>query len=262
MLEDRAALLAASRAFFAKRGVLEVDVPALSPYGSVDPHIDLIEVRSMGRRGFLHSSPEYGMKRLLAAGIGDIYQLSHVFRDLESGERHNLEFTMVEWYRLGFTLEQMIEETLDFVRLFVGGDRSFEKITFKEAFGGDYPEDREVRDRLFALEIEPHLLSTVVTDFPPDQAALAQIEGGVAKRFEVFYAGMELANGYLELTDAAEWRARLDNANQERRALGKAPYPIDPHLRDISACSGVAVGFDRLMMLRHGVQDIHEILPC
>ncbi len=118
ILRDRAAQLAKARAFFAQRGVLEVDVPILSPFGSIDPYIDLVEAHCRNQPVFLHSSPEYGMKRLLAEGLGDIYQMSHVFRDHESGERHTAEFMMVEWYRLGLDFQQMIQETVDFIRLF------------------------------------------------------------------------------------------------------------------------------------------------
>ncbi len=271
ILQDRAHMFAKARAFFAERDVLEVDVPCLSTSASVDAHIDLIEARCLGKPAFLHSSPEYGMKRLLAEGIGDIYQISHVFRSDEKGERHNPEFTMVEWYRIGFTFEQLIEETIAFFRLFVDTPGDFETLTYRDAFlhyVGRFPESQEERDELFAFEIEPQLEKTIIFGFPPEQAALSRIgSNGLAKRFELFYRGVELANGYDELTDPAVQRKRLNEENQARISLGKKAYPIDEHFlealeKGIPDCCGVAVGFDRLMMLRHEAEKLEEVLPC
>ena len=271
-LKDRAAKLATARAFFAKRGVMEVDVPILSRSASVDIHIDLVNVVCCGKLAFLHSSPEYGMKRLLAEGIGDIYQISHVFRDGEQGERHTVEFTMAEWYRIGFSLQDMMDETLEFIRLFL--DRlppTHETFSYRDLFMhyvGKYPSSVEERDTVYAFEVEPHLgkeVLTVVKGFPPEQAALAGIgPDGLAERFEVYYQGIELANGYHELIDHHEQRKRLNEANEERRKLGKQVLPIDEELiqalaQGIPDCCGVAVGFDRLMMLRHQVEEIREI---
>lgn len=266
ILRDRAAQLAKARAFFAQRGVLEVDVPILSPFGSIDPYIDLVEARCRNQPVFLHSSPEYGMKRLLAEGLGDIYQMSHVFRDHENGERHTAEFMMVEWYRLGLDFQQMIQETVDFIRLFLDVPLSFEQVSYKNLFES-YPASIEERDEIFGFKIEPllgeHAL-TVVLDFPPEQAALSQIgANGMAQRFEIFSKGIELANGYLELIEGEEQKKRLLMANQKRIELGKSSYPIDNHFLEafdqgIPECCGVAVGFDRLMMLRLQMEDIHE----
>lgn len=269
ILKDRAHMLATARAFFAEKGILEVDLPALSKRASVDAHIDLIEATCLGERAYLHSSPEYGMKRLLSEGIGDIYQISHVFRNDERGERHNPEFTLVEWYRCGFTFKEMIEETLAFCSLFLSNDAPFEYVNYKEAFlhhVGKYPSTQEERDPLFALEIEPHLKRTVLTGFPPEQAVLARVEGDEALRFEIFYEGVELANGYHELTNPHELRARFEEENQLRISLGKEAYPIDYLFLEalesgFPDCCGVAVGFDRLMMLRHQVSEIDAILP-
>ncbi|MCH9627410.1 MAG: Elongation factor P--(R)-beta-lysine ligase [Chlamydiales bacterium] len=268
-LRERAALLAAARAFFAEKNVMEVDVPILSRHTSVDAHIDLIEATCLGKKAFLHSSPEYGMKRLLADGSGDIYQISHVFRNDERGERHNPEFTMVEWYRCGFTLQEMIAETVAFVQLFLPDAVSFETLTYRQAFDhyvGHFPDDLEERDRLFAFEIEPHLQNTILYGFPSEQAALAQLdEEGMAERFELFYQGVELANGYHELTDPVEQEKRLEEANAARIKMGKLCYPVDQRFLEalksgIPDCCGVAVGFDRLMMLRGEAHSLADVL--
>ncbi|MEZ5315523.1 MAG: amino acid--tRNA ligase-related protein [Chlamydiales bacterium] len=269
LLRDRSVMLSHTRTFFAEREVIEVDVPILSRYGSVDPHIELIEAICLGERVFLHSSPEYGMKRLLSEGIGDIYQISHVFRNEEKGAYHTPEFTMIEWYRCGFLFEQMVEETLAFIHLFFSKKPIFTYFSYRELFLhylGYYPESQKDRDRLLAFEIEPHLDATVITDFPPEEAALSEIQNGIALRFEVFYKGLELANGYYELRDQEEQRKRLEHNNQERLSLGKKIYPIDPLFlealgRGLPQCCGVAVGFDRLMMLRHDIDTIDQILP-
>ena len=272
ILQDRAAMLSLARQFFSMRKVMEVDVPILSRAASIDTHIDLIEALCCGKTAYLHSSPEYGMKRLLAEGIGDIYQISHVFRDHELGTRHTPEFTMVEWYRLQFTFQQMIEETLEFIRLFLEEvPQDFETFSYHEAFMrfvGKYPASLEERDALYAFEIEPHFGQnrlTVVTDFPPEQAALAQLgPNGFAERFEVYYRGMELANGYHELIDPREQRLRLLKANLERVQLGKKRLPVDEEFisaleKGLPDCCGVAVGFDRLMMLRHQIDEIQAM---
>jgi len=241
----------------------------------IDTHIDLISATCCGCQGYLHSSPEYGMKRLLSEEMGDIYQLSHVFRDGELGERHHPEFTMVEWYRMGVSFEAMIQETLDFVRLFLAVTTS-EEFTYREifeAFTGHSPEEIEDHDAALAFTIEPQLGKeklTVIKDFPPEKAALAKTRWNgkefVAERFEIYYQGIELANGYHELTDPMEQRRRLEASNAERQRLGKSQYPLDEQFlksleKGIGDCCGVAVGFDRLMMIRHQVKDIREVLP-
>lgn len=299
-LRDRALMLAAAREFFRERGVCEVDCPALSASASVDAHIDLFPAIYQGQaRHYLHSSPEFGMKRLLAEGMGDIYQLSHVFRDGEWTTRHNPEFTLVEWYRVGMPFEELIEETLDFARLFLGPLPSMTisyRDAIKEFAGIDYvhatskqlwhflrerviethltensPKD-DLLNVILALFVEPNLGRDglcALTEYPASQAALAKTreqDGAmVAERFEVYRLGSELANGYHELTDAIEQRARFIEANQLRLALGKAELPIDENFlnalqRGLPDCCGVAVGFDRLMVLRQGVQDIRDVL--
>lgn len=301
VLKERATMLAKARAFFDQRNVFEVDCPLLSPSASVDAHINLISALYEGKeKRFLHSSPEYGMKRLLAEGSGDIFQLSHVFRDGEYGWKHNPEFTLVEWYRVGMAFPNIIEETLDFIRLFLGNLPST-ILSYRECFQRYLNLDpftasdaalrsrlaskpirpasleQESRDGLLnyllALEIEPLLginELTVIRDYPSSQAALAKTidrdEIRVAERFEVYFKGYELANGYHELANACEQRLRLDEANQARRQMGKEVLPLDYLFlaaleKGLPDCCGVAVGFDRLMMLRLQKERIAEVLP-
>ncbi len=300
-LYDRAAMLRATRDFFEQRKIIEVDCPILSARAAVDTHIDLIPALYQSKEThYLHSSPEYGMKRLIAEGIGNIYQLSHVFRDGEWSQKHNPEFTMAEWYRLDFSLEQMIEETIQFIRLFLG-DLSYQIVSYREVFlqktGIDYikADEQELfsyirnhhlpfypsileegKDALLNLilgsQVEPQLGQgnlSVLAYYPASQAALARKRWHgteqVAERFEVYYQGIELANGYHELTDAYEQRQRFQEANAARLALGKEVLPIDEYFlealeKGLPDCSGVAVGFDRLMMLRQGQTDIADVL--
>lgn len=301
-LRDRAHQLKLARQFFDQRGVIEVDCPAISPRASVDAHIDLISaLYNHNEKRYLHSSPEFGMKRLISEGIGDIFQLSHVYRDGEYGVKHNPEFMMAEWYRMGFSLEQLIDETVEFIRLFIG-DLSYSILTYREAFkkftGLDYVNLSDAQlmkyiessgisyypnvlnegkdallNLILAAKIEPHLGQEEICVFayyPSSQAALAkkrvQDDEEVAERFEVYYKGIELANGYHELTDPIEQRKRFIEANEMRIALGKEPLPIDDLFlkaleKGLPDCSGVAVGFDRLMMLRQKQDRLADVIP-
>ncbi len=302
ILKDRATLLGKARAFFAERGILEVDCPALSHASPIDLHIDVMTVAAnQSETGYLHTSPEYGMKRLLSLGLGDIYQISHVFRAGEFGPLHNPEFTMVEWYRLRRTLIQLIEETIELIRLFLGNmPTSYlryrdalvhyagidytnvscsELLAFAEKHALGLPNDADTWDKdtllqlLVSFLVEPHLGKgqlDVFYDFPSTQAALARTkeldDEHVAMRFEVYYKGIELANGYHELTDPVEQRKRLDLAVQARIAAGKDPLKIDEHFLEaleagMPDCCGVAVGFDRLMLLRHNKDTLCDVLP-
>lgn len=301
ILKDRAYMLKQARFFFDDRGIIEVDCPLLSPSASVDAHIDLIPVHPVGETRYLHSSPEYGMKRLLAEGIQDIYQLSHVFRNGESGAKHNPEFMMAEWYRIGISFHQMIEETLNFIRLFLG-DLKAESISYRQLFLNRLNIDPatittiellrylkenniELYDQieldgkdgmlniLMGTKIEPQLGQnrlTALTYYPASQAALARTlnQDGmlVAERFEIYYNGVELANGYHELADANEQQKRLEEANEQRLKMKKDPLPIDTNFlaalkTGLPDCCGVAVGFDRLMMLRHQQKQIANVIP-
>lgn len=301
ILRDRADMFAKARAFFAKLSVCEVDCPILSPFAPVDAHIDLISAQPNGEIRYLHSSPEYGMKRLLSEGSGDIYQISHVFRNEESSVKHNPEFTMAEWYRLGISFEEMIEETVNFIRLFLG-ELPYEIISYREAFqkfvGIDYLHAsiddlvlhlqkkgvdiyssaiQEGKDAILNIAlgvlVEPHLGQdklSVLAYYPSSQAALAQTywreDEKASERFEVYYQGIELANGYHELADSTEQRLRFEESNKDRVRLGKNTLPIDENFlkaleKGLPDCCGVAVGFDRLMMLRHGIKDIADVIP-
>jgi lysyl-tRNA synthetase class 2 len=300
-LQDRAFMFKAARHFFDQQGIIEVDCPILSPQASVDTHIDLVKAFYRGKeKCYLHSSPEFGMKRLLAEGIGDIYQLSHVFRDGEWSAKHNPEFTMAEWYRLGFSLDQMIEDTVQFIRLFLG-ELPYHIVSYREIFlqktGINYvtASEQELfsyiqnqnipfypsileegRDALLNLILGSQIESQlgqgklcVLAYYPASQAALARKhwhgQEQVAERFEIYYQGVELANGYHELTDAHEQRLRFHEANASRLALGKEALPIDENFlqaleKGLPDCCGVAVGFDRLMMLRQKQTDIADVL--
>lgn len=301
-LKTRALLLRKARDFFFDRNILEVDCPIITKYASIDTHIDLMPVTFLGNETrYLHSSPEYGMKRLLSLEIGDIYQLSHVFRDEGFGKKHNPEFMMAEWYRTHMNFDEIIKETIDFIKLFLG-DLPSSTLSYRDAFkkyaGIDYL-TATVDDLFNYLEenkIEAYpaikeegkdallnlILGTVIEKelgkneilalihYPESQASLARtVKIGdeiVAKRFEIYYQGIELANGYHELIQNEEQEKRFVEANVERIKLNKKPYPIDRHLLDalkkgIPDCSGVAVGFDRLMMLHMQAENIEEVIP-
>lgn len=300
ILRDRSHMLAESRKFFHSRNILEVDCPSITQAASIDAHIDLMTLNQLTGLRFLHTSPEYAMKRLISEGIGDIYQLGHVFRDGEQSRKHNPEFTMAEWYRLGFSFDEMIEETISFIRLFVG-ELSFHMISYRDLFikyvhidylhateeelyqclieNGIIPYDEiksEGKEALLNLIlgslIEPLLGKEelcVLAYYPASQSALARTslrgEELVAERFEVYYKGLELANGYHELVNSVEQRRRLVESNEHRERLGKVKLPIDNQfLKALEIgfpdCCGVAVGFDRLMMLRHQ-QEISGVIP-
>ena len=302
LLRDRAAMLAKARSYFQEKDVLEVDCPCISASASVDAHIDLMPVTySSSQTRYLHSSPEYGMKRLLAHGIGDIFQLSHVFRDGEFGTKHNPEFTMAEWYRLGISFPEIIQDTMSFIRLFLG-DLPDTTISYRNALmqyaGLDYLYikeeellhyikkqgiapykniENEGKDALLNLIlgyiVEPKLGENglcALIHYPASQSALAQTtwvdDEHVAERFEIYYKGLELANGYHELCDADEQKVRLIAANAQRASLDKNTLPIDQNFlnalnKGLPDCCGVAVGFDRLMMLRHNKTNIADVLP-
>lgn len=303
ILRDRAHMLQTVRAFFDEKQVLEVDCPALSQAAPIDQYIDVMQViPKKGEVSYLHTSAEYGMKRLLVAGMPDIYQLSHVFRKEEMSPLHQPEFMMAEWYRIGFSFEEMIEETLEFIRLFVG-PLPKTVLTYRELFSYflqidsekatlsdllhcasihhlHLPESATTWDKETLLQlllgtlIEPKLGKDalfVLTHYPASQAALAKTstlldKTQVAHRFEIYYQGIELANGYEELTDAFELRKRFEKANEERKKAGKEALKMDEEFlkaleKGLPNCCGVAVGFDRLMLLRHKVKDLKDILP-
>lgn len=294
------------RAFFSARDVLEVETPALSHAATTDPNLANFATPYHGPAPgtlWLHTSPEFPMKRLLAAGAGSIYQIGKVFRDGEAGRLHNPEFTMVEWYRLGFDHHALMDETLALVTEALDGRRMFaspEKLSYREAFelhAGLDPHRADVaalataikrhgietgsnlarepvdvlRDLLLTHVVEPQLgrgRLTALYDYPASQAALARIRPGdppVAERFEVYLDGIELANGFHELGDAAEQRARFERDLVRRKEQGLPAVPMDERLlaaleAGLPDCAGVALGFDRLAMLAAGAKSIQDVL--
>lgn len=307
LLVQRAALLARTRAFFASRSVLEVDTPVLVNAAVTDVHIHSarvqLEQRSPGY--FLHTSPEYAMKRLLAAGVGDIYQICHVVRAGEHGRLHNPEFTLIEWYRVGFSLESLMDEVEALVRELLGAaleGRTAERLSYCDAFRralrldpltagledlarltrtlGYRPQheaaaatiDRDEQlELLMGALVGPALgrgTLTFVHRYPASQAALAQLDphdSRLALRFELYCEGVELANGFQELASAIEQRARFEHDLRERSRRGLPQPQMDERLlaalaAGLPACAGVALGFDRLVMLATGAPRIDEVL--
>jgi lysyl-tRNA synthetase class 2 len=296
----RAELLGRARAFFAARGVLEVDTPALSQAATTDPHIASLatDVRGAGRR-FLHSSPEFAMKRLLAAGAGDIYQVCKVFRDGERGRVHNVEFTLIEWYRVGMDHQALMSEVTELLRVLLGAGRvdPAQRLRFADALerhagldpftadaegcarclerhGIAVPVEREreaLLDLITGEIVGPRLGhggASFVYDYPAGRAALARVraaEPPVAERFECYLAGLELANGFNELGDAREQRRRFERDLAERARLGRPHVPIDERMlaalaSGLPSCAGVALGFDRVVMLAAGAHRIDEVI--
>lgn len=301
-LQSRARLLAYVRDFFARRGVLEVETPVLGRSGVTDPNLESIaaSVCAAGLSGgWLQTSPEYHMKRLLAAGSGPIYQVARVFRNGESGPRHNPEFSMLEWYRPGFTDQELMQEVADLVCGWLECEAPL-TMTYREVmqrWAGIDPftaADAELRqecrrwlqpeqlagldrngclDLLMSFAVEPHLgqeRPLFVTAYPASQAALARVSGdehgcAVAHRFELYIRGLELCNGFWELTDPVEQRRRFEADNRVRRAAGLPEMELDEAFlaaleQGLPECAGVALGLDRLLMLRLGSRDIREVL--
>ncbi|MET7140241.1 EF-P lysine aminoacylase EpmA [Xanthomonas sp. PPL139] len=303
-LQLRARLNAAIRAFFAARGVLEVETPMLSAAGNTEPNIDSFQTRFSGHVDagpalrWLRTSPEYPLKRLLAAGIGDCYELGRVFRNGEAGGRHNPEFTMLEWYRIGWDHRQLIEETVELVRTalaLVGRSATLQVLSYRALFLQGLELDpfaaplealqqplRDIRidaeglgrddwlDLLMTHRLQPAFPAdrlTVVHDWPASQCALARVRAGeppVAERFELYLGGYELANGYHELNDAAEQRRRFLRDHALRQARGAVLPPLDERLLQalpsLPDCAGVAVGVDRLLMAMRGTAQIGDVL--
>ncbi len=304
-LRLRARLYAAFRAFFAERGVLEVETPVLSRAGNTEPNIASFALEFSGRTDgaprtrWLRTSPEFALKRMLAAGVGDCYELGRVFRDGEAGGRHNPEFTMLEWYRVGWDHLRLLGETVELVRAalaIVGRDATPVVVSFRELYRqrlGIDPlrDDIDVlRDALGDVRIDPEgltrddwldLLMThrlqpgfapdqllAVHDWPASQAALARIRADdppVAERFELYLGPLELANGYHELRDAAEQRARFERDQALRRVRGQPVPPLDEALlaaleHGLPSCAGVALGVDRLLMGLLGTDRIADVL--
>jgi elongation factor P--(R)-beta-lysine ligase len=307
-LRLRAEMLRRLREFFDSRGFLEVETPILSADTVVDRHLDPLSVDVSplpggegiaARRMWLQTSPEFAMKRMLAAGAGRIYQVARVFRQEEIGPLHNPEFTLVEWYQPGEGMDEGTQLTSDLCNAMLERGPA-ERISYGEAFerylgvdphaadgraladvarrlGIEAPASLAAEDRdgwldlLMVERVQPHLgveRPTLLYDYPASQAALARVRPGnplVAERFELFVAGIELANGYHELLDPAELRARNARVNAQRRADGKAALPEESRLlaameAGLPSAVGVALGFDRLVMLVAGAESIREVI--
>jgi lysyl-tRNA synthetase class 2 len=302
MLRLRAKILANIRAFFAEREVLEVETPLLASAPVTDLHLHALSCRyrgpgaDKGRDLYFQTSPEFAMKRLLAAGSGPIYQICRAVRDGEAGRRHNPEFTILEWYRPGWDHHRLMDEVDELLAATLGS-RSSERLPYAEAYiryaGVDPHRDADatLRDLVKGLGvssaddltrndlldlvlthiIEPklgHCQPTFIHDYPASQAALARVRDGdppLAERFEAFAEGVELANGYHELVDAVEQRRRFEADIEKRKSQGVPAVPIDERLlaaleHGLPGCAGVALGVDRLVMLFSGTRNIADVL--
>ncbi|MDW7710593.1 MAG: EF-P lysine aminoacylase EpmA [Deferrisomatales bacterium] len=275
-LELRARILQGIRAFFAGRGFLEVETPHRIPANAPEPHIDAVPSGDW----YLHTSPELAMKRLLGAGCPRIFQVCRCWREGERGKRHLPEFTMLEWYRAGEDYRALMEDCeglLPALGFSDGGERPWSRVTVTEAFGrwaGTTPEEAleaGTFDELVALRVEPGLagLGTPVflVDYPSACASLARRKPGrpgLAERFELYAGGLELANGFSELTDPVEQRTRFEADRESRREAGRDPYPMpEPFLRGLARVppsAGIALGVDRLVMLLVGADTIDEVV--
>jgi lysyl-tRNA synthetase class 2 len=303
-LQLRARLYALIRAYFAERHVLEVETPILSAAGNTDPNIESFSTRFSGhvdagaRERWLRTSPEFPLKRLLAAGVGDCYELGRVFRNGEAGGRHNPEFTMLEWYRVGWDHRRLMQETIALIDAALAmAERRAEVVVtsyrqlFLDGLGIDpmHASIDELRAPLAEYNIGPdglgrddwldllitHKLQpafprdriTVIHDYPASQCALAKIRPGeppLAERFELYLGCYELANGYHELNDAAEQRERFERDNVVRRERGLREIPLDENLLGIldamPDCAGVALGVERLLMCLADTDAIADVL--
>lgn len=298
----RAKIIKEIRQFFNERGLLEVETPVLSEFGVTDVHLSTFNTQFISPLGeqsktlWLATSPEYHMKRLLAAGSGPIFQISKVFRNEEAGLRHNPEFTMLEWYRPYFDMYRLIDEVDDLLQQILDCPPA-EKLSYQFAFQQYVGLDPLLAERselvvkakqynladcddddrdtllqfLFSTVVEPQIGQdhpVAIYHFPSTQAALAQVSSEdqrVAERFEFYYQGIELANGFHELTDAREQQHRFEQDNRQREKMGLEVQKIDERLlaalhAGLPNTSGVALGVDRLIMLALNAQDIREVI--
>lgn len=299
-LKERARILKKIRAFFDIREITEVETPLLSEFSITDPAIEAMSVRyfcaAKQHTGFLQSSPEFAMKRLLAAGMGDCYQISHVFRSDETGRLHNPEFTLLEWYRLGFDDKKLMTEIDIFLQTILKTDPA-EKISYQSLFekhlkldplDSNYKMVKSCAEKytsivsdlatkeaylqlLFCEIIEPKIGTKVpcfVTDFPAEQASLARINAEdkrVSCRFELYFKGIELGNGFYELNNANEQYERFLQDNYNRKKSGQSEISIDKRFIEaleagLPDCAGVAIGIDRLILLACDLKSIDEVM--
>lgn len=310
MAQQRAKFIGDIRQFFISRQVLEVQTPLLSQAGNTDTFLQSVAAhvtyQDRPRTYYLHTSPEFAMKRLLASWQVPIYQICPVFRDNEIGVRHNIEFTMLEWYQPNYSLDDMagelnelltalyghpmvmshyryVDAFMDFVGIHpltaslsalqaVAEDRGLIGFDFNDADDSEANRRQSWLDLLFSHAVEPNLghdLPTLIIEYPPATAALAKTEldkegNKIAKRFELYINGIEIANAYDELADGPALRARFEQDNQLRQRHGLPQMPIDEHLiaasDDLIPCSGIAVGVDRLLMVMTGAKNLEEVI--
>lgn len=305
MMRHRASMLRNIRDYFRQAGVLEVETPICSQFANTDPAIDSFTTSytgpgaAQGRQLYLQTSPEFPMKRLLCAGSGPIYQICKVFRDGELGARHNPEFTLLEWYRPDYDQHALMDEVAELVNVLSEAPVAVEKLTYAEAFQRSLkidPHQATIEqlmqcaidhhlpgaddlilgrdgwlDLLLSHLIEPHLGERgmcFLYNYPASQAALAKLSGAsppVAERFELYLAGVEIANGFHELDDAEEQKQRFIKDNNLRQAEHRPTLPMDERLLEalvegLPDCSGVALGIDRLLMVLAGKRDIKEVV--
>lgn len=294
ILRSRAHLYKQLRNFMSERNIMEVDTPILSNHATTDPYIDSFNISSsQGNTYYLHTSPEFCMKRLLAAGSGSIYQISHVFREGELGKKHTSEFVMLEWYRLGFNYYQLMDDVGDLI-LYLGLEYP-QKKTYADAFletininphtakiselvqvvnsnnWDTLSKDRhELLDYIFSTVVLDKLNTKtplIIYDYPKCMASLAKLRVEhciISERFELFIDGMELANGFNELTNGLEQRQRFISDLNTRKQYNKSTVPMDENLLSaldfgLPDCSGVALGIDRLLMVLTKKTNIKEI---
>lgn len=296
-LRFRAHILGQLRLFFNARGYLEVETPILAKHGVSDRYLSNIKALVNQQSYFLQTSPEYHMKRLLAAGSGPVFQLARVFRDDELGRWHNPEFTMCEWYQLDIDHFELISE-VDILLQQVLGLAPMKKVTYQQVFmdicgidplssplaclhetlkrfglGDVLSAEEQDRDQILFLLMSHVIEKALVNEpmpiaifhFPPSQASLAKVNAGVAERFEVFYRGVELLNGFHELTCAVSQRARFESDNEQRVGAGLPPVVLDSYFlaaldHGLPPCSGVAMGIDRLLALALKEESIKTVL--
>ena len=295
-IRKRALIYQQIRSFFDVRGFLEVDTPLLSRATNTDAQIASVQVFNQRQALYLQTSPEFAMKRLLAADSGSIYQICHAFREAETGRRHNAEFTLLEWYRVGYDYRALMGEVENLVDALSGQANRYTRVCYRdllfehtsiditsisldqlrvkssELLPGANSDDLDFDqclDLLMSMVVAPRLQGYVfVYDYPISQAALARVSDEnplVAERFELFHDDLELANGFSELTDAKTQRSRFKNDNELRSEKGLSRYPVDEHLlaaleSGMPECAGVALGLDRILMVLLGLDSIDQAI--
>jgi lysyl-tRNA synthetase class 2 len=283
-LTERARIIQNIRSFFIDRGYLEVETPHRIPANAPEPHIDAVASGSCA----LHTSPELAMKRMLAAGYEQLFQICRVWRDGERGQFHLPEFTLLEWYRAGIDYNALMNECMELLFVLVPEGKLYregrtielampwQKLTVAEAFaqhasmGLSETLASNCFEEILTSEVEPHLgkeKPTFLTEYPSSLAALARTKPGepqVAERFELYIDGLELANAFSELTDPEEQRLRFEKDEELRRAAGKTPYPLPEkflaELATMSEAAGIALGLDRLIMLITDTEKIDDVV--